>query len=613
MASLKSTELPLGLFPQATRPSGSKQSEGLQSGTTTAADTTPAGSILLRTEDVTATNSIHEGDGEEAQDGGLANSSISKDGTAGKTSKAKAKALDGDGDKLILVQFGENDKEDPQQWSLTQKWILTILLNSMTMCIGLSTSAYSVGIGKMTDEFGVANVAGQVGMFTFNGACAIMPLFIAPFCELSGRRIIYVSAFAAFFAVTFMLAFGQNLATQIVGRLLQGAFGSIGTILVGGSLSDVWSTKEISVPMSLFSFCAIVSTVGAPAYSGYIDERLGWRWIQYVHLILTGVVLLFELCFLKESRGDAILRSRAKRLRKETGDERFRARAELEGDTLMDMFRASCLRSIKLLFTESVILFFGLYIALCWMTVFLFLSVIPLTFAGNHEWSEGNAGLPYIAAILACFAGFGLGLWQDKMYERSTRNNGGVAKPEYRLYGAMIFGPLFGIGIMIFSWTQFAFVHWIAPILAIFLIILGTYAVFLAVYSYTADCYPSVASSAIAGQGLLRNGMAAASPLYATYMFEGMRYQFAGLLLALIALALAPLPFILYRYGDTIRARSKHAVQPNVASPEARRGVDAEEKIPSQRSKTSSDNEKAERTTSAKGAHSNDRDVEQGQ
>lgn len=65
-----------------------------------------------------------------------------------------------------------------------------------------------------------------------------MPLFIAPFCELSGRRLIYVSAFAAFFAVTFMLAFGQNLATQIIGRLLQGAFGSIGTILVGGSLSD---------------------------------------------------------------------------------------------------------------------------------------------------------------------------------------------------------------------------------------------------------------------------------------------------------------------------------------------------------------------------------------
>lgn len=360
------------------------------------------------------------------------------------------------------------------------------------------------------------------------------------------------------------------------------------------------------MPMSLFSFCAIVSTVGAPAYSGYIDERLGWRWIQYVHLILTGLVLLFEICFLKESRGDAILRSRAQRLRRETGDHRFRARAELEGDTLMDMFRASCLRSIKLLFTESVILFFGLYIALCWMTVFLFLSVIPLTFVGNHGWSEGNAGLPYIAAILACFAGFVLGLWQDKMYERSTFRNGGVAKPEFRLYGAMIFGPMFGIGIMIFSWTQFAFVHWFAPIFAIFLIILGTYAVFLAVYSYTADCYPSVASSAIAGQGLLRNGLAAASPLYATYMFEGMRYQFAGLLLALVALALAPLPFILYRYSDTIRARSKHAIQPSETSPRSHRAEEHQQQTGSAAEKLGSS------ITTSRGAESTAQDVEQG-
>lgn len=33
----------------------------------------------------------------------------------------------------------------------------------MTMCIGLSTSAYSVGIAKMSEEFGVSQVAGQVG------------------------------------------------------------------------------------------------------------------------------------------------------------------------------------------------------------------------------------------------------------------------------------------------------------------------------------------------------------------------------------------------------------------------------------------------------------------
>jgi hypothetical protein len=36
----------------------------------------------------------------------------------------------------------------------------------MTCIIGLSTSAYSNTIDGMTQEFGVANVVGQVGMFS---------------------------------------------------------------------------------------------------------------------------------------------------------------------------------------------------------------------------------------------------------------------------------------------------------------------------------------------------------------------------------------------------------------------------------------------------------------
>jgi len=34
----------------------------------------------------------------------------------------------------------------------------------MTVMIGLSTTAYSSGIGSMVEEFGVANVVGQIGM-----------------------------------------------------------------------------------------------------------------------------------------------------------------------------------------------------------------------------------------------------------------------------------------------------------------------------------------------------------------------------------------------------------------------------------------------------------------
>lgn len=86
---------------------------------------------------------------------------------------------------------------------------------------------------------------------------------------------------------------------------------------------------------------------------------------------------------------------------------------------------------------------------------------IPLTFDGNHGWSEGNAGLPYLALVLGCFIGFGSGLWGDRKYFAVQDANDGVAVPEYRLWGSMALSWLLPAGLLVFSFTQYAFVHWV--------------------------------------------------------------------------------------------------------------------------------------------------------
>lgn len=37
---------------------------------------------------------------------------------------------------------------------------------------------------------------------------------------------------------------GKNLATILIGRLLQGAAGSVGATLVGGTISDIYIPSE---------------------------------------------------------------------------------------------------------------------------------------------------------------------------------------------------------------------------------------------------------------------------------------------------------------------------------------------------------------------------------
>ncbi|GAA5844274.1 hypothetical protein JCM3766R1_002894 [Sporobolomyces carnicolor] len=461
--------------------------------------------------------------------------------------------------KIQLVHFEPGDPENPMNWPKAKKWMITFLLCMMTCFIGLSTTAFSSGIPTMTEEFGVINVVGQIGMFTFNAACAVAPLFLAPFCELVGRREVFLSAYACFVLIFILLSEGTNITCEIVGRLLSGIFGSCGTILVGGTLADIWNTKDRSMPMSCFTFVAIFGTVAAPLYCGFIDQTLGWRWIQRIHLFANAGLLVAEILLLRETRGAKILARRAARMRKETGKNNIRAPIELENESVKDLLKTALTRSVILLVKEPVVLSFGLWIAYAWGITFLFLSAIPLCFQNNHGWSEGIGGLPYIALIIGCFLGFGTSRWTDSIYNRKRDENGGVPIPEYRLLGAMYFAWLLPAGLFIFSFTQYGFVHWIAPIISLVPILLGIYHVFNCVYNYTADAYGEFSSSAIAGQGFLRNMFGASTPLFANYMFNGMGYQYAGLLLSLVACLAIPLPYILFIYGEKIRAKSKYA------------------------------------------------------
>lgn len=49
-----------------------------------------------------------------------------------------------------------------------------------------------------------------------------------------------------------------------------------------------------------------------------------------------------------------------------------------------------------------------------------------------------------------------------------------------------------------------------------------------------------------------------------TYMFEGMGIEWAMTLLGIVAALFIPMPFILYKYGRGIRAKSKFAPAPDI-------------------------------------------------
>lgn len=311
--------------------------------------------------------------------------------------------------------------------------------------------------------------------------------------------------------------------------------------------------------MALFAYIAILGTVAAPIYAGFIDETIGWRWIEGIQGLSNLPLFAIILFFFQETRGGVFLKRRAKLLREKTGDERYRSEEELQASSIKDMLHSSSVKAVKMLATEPVVFAFGLWIAFAWFLTFLFLSVIPITFSEKRGWSTGIAGLPYISLCIGVTVGYAANELQVRRYLAIRADKSRSVVPEDRLYGAMCGAVWLPVGLFIYSFTQYGYLPWIAPTIALAPIAVGIFFIFESCYSFTADCYGPNASSAIAGQGLMRNTLAAVSPLFASAFFHNVGSQYAGLILAVIATALTFIPFVMFKYGSALRARSKLA------------------------------------------------------
>lgn len=118
-------------------------------------------------------------------------------------------------------------------------------------------------------------------------------------------------------------------------------------------------------------------------------------------------------------------------------------------------------------------------------------------------------------------------------------------------------------------------IHWIVPAISGIFTGFGLMSIFLQALNYLVDAYLMFAASAIAGNTFMRSLAGAGFPLFARQMFQGMGIQWAATLLGCVAIVLAPIPFIFYKYGAKIRAKSEYA--PTFAAPPMQHSEDETE------------------------------------
>lgn len=256
---------------------------------------------------------------------------------------------------------------------------------------------------------------------------------------------------------------------------------------------------------------------------------------------------------MRETYEPILLDRRVKRLRKETGNDALRSKLD-QGIPMGEYFWRALVRPTKMLVLSPIVLSLSIYMAVVYGYLYLLFTTITLVFEEQYHFSQGSVGLSFLGIGVGSMIGLVLfGALSDKTVKKMSAK--GEMKPEYRLPPLIPGSLIIPIGLFIYGWTADKRVHWIAPIIGTSMVGLGLLATFMPVQTYLVDAYHIHAASAIAANTVLRSLMGAFLPLAGPDMYAALGLGWGNSLLAFIALALSPLSWIFYRYGEAIRKK----------------------------------------------------------
>lgn len=469
-------------------------------------------------------------------------------------------------DTIIVHWEGENDRENPFTWSRTYRWYLTMLAGLLVLNSTFTSSAPSGVIPQLERHFGFGREVATLSLSIFIAGYCLGPLLWGPLSEILGRKPVFILAMFVYTCFNVGCALAPNTAGILVFRFLAGTFAASPLTNSGGVIADLWDAKTRGIALSLFSLAPFAGPALGPIVSGFIGvSGTSWRWLFWVCTIFSGVCLALVVFTLPETYAPIILKKKARRIRKETNDERYKAPIELVKIEWKDRLNKTLLKPFIMLAQEPMLLVMTIYLSFVYGVVYLLFEAFPIVFEQGHGFNAGIGGLMFLPFFLGgCAAVVLYVLYFNPQYAKTAdklKAEGiGRVPPEERLYPIMLAGPCLTIAFFWFGWTSYPSINYWSPLMAGSLIGFGVLFCFLGVFNYLIDVYLANAASALAANTVCRSAAGFGFPLFATQMYETLTPRWASSLLGFVALVMVPIPFLLYRFGPKIRAMSKHAM-----------------------------------------------------
>ncbi|CAI7678175.1 unnamed protein product [Penicillium discolor] len=460
--------------------------------------------------------------------------------------------------------MGDGDPINPQNWTLPSRSKNIAILSLLIFTQAWAGSADSSANKQASREFGVSQVAENLSTAMYLFGIGSGSLFAGPVSESIGRNPTYLVS--TFIYLLFLLASGltPTFSGQVICRYFVGFFSSATLSINGSSVRDQFRPVKRTFVFPAIAWANIVGPTVGPIVGGWVvsNSSLGWRWTEFISLIISAVAWVIALLLLPETYLPILLDWKARQLRHCTGDTRY-ASEHSAGSSFFG--RVKDILPLPAIFfaTEPVISVLGCYLILLYSILFTFLSGFDYIFTQTYGMSPGQTGSCFAAiavgATIAAFAAPGLYICAR---QKTKYQHGATVPPEFRLWPAIIASPFLPISLFWLGWTNHTTVSMWSGLSACGLFGLILIFIYISCYEYIIDSYGEHSASALASITMLRYLVAGGMVMASRPMYEGIGVHWTMTILGCASILLVPMPLLFKRYGVQLRRRSRYAESP---------------------------------------------------